>query len=371
MKKIEPPSYEQLYQWMCVDLLPQQEIADKFHCNKALVNRWCIMYGIKRTKEQIDIVKCKTNIKKFGVPYASQHEKFKEKSKKTCLEKYGVENVNKLQSTRDKIKKTNLGRYGVEHPSQNKEIQDKIKQNYLEKYGVESINSLDWKKEKYKQTCLEKYGCESALQNEEVKQRIKETNLKNLGVEYPMQSKEVLEKSKQSFLEHYGTTNISNAHIQKDTVFLLDDKKEFEKFLKNNPNKSIRDIANMLNVTYDTILKRLNNYDLRHLVLNFTTQAELDIQRLLLEHGIKTEKTRQIIPPYELDLYSPEYKIAIEYNGDYWHSEKFRDKEYHEMKTKLCEQKGIKLIHIWEHDWMDLNSRQDIINHLFTEFNIQ
>lgn len=54
----------------------------------------------------------------------------------------------------------------------------------------------------------------------------------------------------------------------------------------------------------------------------------------------------------ELDIYLPEYKLAIECNGDYWHSEKVgKDQNYHLNKTKLCQEKGIQLIHIFESSW--------------------
>jgi len=57
----------------------------------------------------------------------------------------------------------------------------------------------------------------------------------------------------------------------------------------------------------------------------------------------------------ELDLYFPDIKLAIEYNGIYWHSSKFKDKEYHINKTKICEENDIQLIHIFSNEWKDKN----------------
>ena len=68
--------------------------------------------------------------------------------------------------------------------------------------------------------------------------------------------------------------------------------------------------------------------------------------------------SRDIISPLELDLYYPEKKIAIEYNGDYWHSDLFKDKDYHYNKFKECLEKGIILVSIFESEW---NSKQDLI----------
>ena len=63
------------------------------------------------------------------------------------------------------------------------------------------------------------------------------------------------------------------------------------------------------------------------------------------------QSNRKIIKPYELDVYIPSLSLAFEYNGEYWHSEKFRDKDHRQHKTELCVLKNIKLIHIEEKDW--------------------
>ena len=58
----------------------------------------------------------------------------------------------------------------------------------------------------------------------------------------------------------------------------------------------------------------------------------------------------------ELDIYIPSLKIAIEYNGLYWHSELSKDKHYHKDKTKECSNKDIKLIHVFEDEWLNKNN---------------
>lgn len=54
---------------------------------------------------------------------------------------------------------------------------------------------------------------------------------------------------------------------------------------------------------------------------------------------------------YELDMHIPEKKIAIEFNGVYYHSEKFVAKNYHHDKYMVCKENDIQLIQIWEDDW--------------------
>lgn len=62
------------------------------------------------------------------------------------------------------------------------------------------------------------------------------------------------------------------------------------------------------------------------------------------------EKDRKILDGRELDIYIPEKKIAIEVNDLYWHCDEHKDKNYHINKTKECEKKGIRLIHIFDDD---------------------
>lgn len=66
---------------------------------------------------------------------------------------------------------------------------------------------------------------------------------------------------------------------------------------------------------------------------------------------------RDIIPPYEIDVYIPAKSIAIEFNGLYWHSESAgRGKDYHANKHRMCKDAGIQLITVWEDDWRDRRS---------------
>jgi DNA-directed RNA polymerase subunit RPC12/RpoP len=65
------------------------------------------------------------------------------------------------------------------------------------------------------------------------------------------------------------------------------------------------------------------------------------------------ENSRHIIPPKEIDIYLPDYNLAIEFNGLYYHSELFnKDKNYNLNKTNECKEKGIRLIHIFEDEWL-------------------
>lgn len=83
------------------------------------------------------------------------------------------------------------------------------------------------------------------------------------------------------------------------------------------------------------------------------SKAEDKVITHLTSLGLEVQQSdRSLINPLELDIVIPSKKIAIEYNGLRWHSEKFgKDKYYHKNKTDLCKAQGYRLIHIWEDDF--------------------
>ena len=99
----------------------------------------------------------------FGLP------SFQEKSKQTCLEKYGVENAIQSQLIKEKSKQTCLSKYGVEYGLQSSIIREKSKNTMLDKYGVEYPCQNPTIQEKNKQTCLENSGYDNPSKNPLIK----------------------------------------------------------------------------------------------------------------------------------------------------------------------------------------------------------
>lgn len=88
-----------------------------------------------------------------------------------------------------------------------------------------------------------------------------------------------------------------------------------------------------------------------------TSQAEKSIRELLLDIGVNMPSTyiSHGGRKYEIDMYSEELRVGIEFNGVYWHSEKFREREYHYNKSVAAAGNGIRLLHVWEDDWLFKN----------------
>lgn len=84
------------------------------------------------------------------------------------------------------------------------------------------------------------------------------------------------------------------------------------------------------------------------------TGAETDLVEYLETLEVAVERNdRKILGGLELDIVVPKSKVAIEFNGLYWHSDKFKDKMFHSRKTDAALGKGIQLIHVWEDEWRD------------------
>jgi len=83
-------------------------------------------------------------LNRYRMPYCEKCSiiKSNEKSKKTCLEKYGVDNAGKSDEIKDKINKILLDRFGG-HPKTTKEVQEKWVATCLEKYGGHPNQNLE------------------------------------------------------------------------------------------------------------------------------------------------------------------------------------------------------------------------------------
>ena len=84
-----------------------------------------------------------------------------------------------------------------------------------------------------------------------------------------------------------------------------------------------------------------------------TSHFELDIANYISSfyNGACIRNDRSVLNGKELDLYYPEKKIAIEFNGDYWHSDAHKPNDYHYNKFLSCYKQDIVLISIFETLW--------------------
>lgn len=85
---------------------------------------------------------------------------------------------------------------------------------------------------------------------------------------------------------------------------------------------------------------------------NQRSRGEDEIAEFLRQFTDVVSRDRTIIAPRELDIVLPEYKLAVEYNGLRWHSDKFPGaKNRHLEKSVAASAAGYRLIHIFEDEW--------------------
>ena len=246
------------------------------------------------------------------------------------------------------------------NPFQRPDIKEKIKQTNIEKYNVEYTFQRPDIKEKIKATNLERYGSEITFQSEEIKEKIKATNLERYNTEYALQNPKIKEKIKATNIERYGSENHNQKHIL--NFDNLNEEHIRLNFIKDNMFL-IEDAILYFNTSETKINKLKIEYNITE--SNLSTKPRLEDRINSLFDNAFITNTKSIIKPLELDLYSPEFKFAIEYDGLMFHSSGLSaysmftdtDKNYHLNKTLRCQEKGIILFHIFENEWLNESTR--------------
>ena len=126
--------------------------------------------------------------------------------------------------------------------------------------------------------------------------------------------------------------------------------------LNKNHGKSLLDIANDRNISIEH-LKKLFRETNTPIVLHSCNKSkgELEVKKLINSLGVEciSTKRKHNDKRFEIDCYAPQYKIGIEYCGEWWHSENNgTPKKYHQEKMLWCREQGIDLLTIFEHEWL-------------------
>lgn len=93
----------------------------------------------------------------------------------------------------------------------------------------------------------------------------------------------------------------------------------------------------------------------------FSSNAERELTGWLSSLTEVRANDRILLSGSEVDAYLPLQRVAIEFNGLYWHSERWMSPARHWEKTQMCAQAGVELIHVWEDDWRD---RKDVVKRM-------
>lgn len=289
----------------------------------------------------------------FGLKIISKQES-NQRRRETCLEKYGVDHISKLDSVINKKKETCLEKYGTEYCLQNKDVISKRRDTCLEKYGETTNLKTEETKIKIRKTCLEKYGVENATHHPLVCEKRKNTCLEKYGVDHPGKSSVIIEKrenkkreAKKIHIENILHDNGYELIDNFNSTRLYDDKGNYICWVKYN----IKHIE--CGRVFEQDLHLVKNIKCPH-CYPYQSSGELKLREIIKEitgSDVQLNSRNDIIPYKEIDIVIPELNVAFEYNGGFWHSmiQKNIFKNYHRNKTEECLKKDIKLYHVWEY----------------------
>ena len=151
-------------------------------------------------------------------------------------------------------------------------------------------------------------------------------------------------------------------------IDVLSSRENFIEYLKSVNSKSSREeIAKRLSITRTGLYEAAQRYGINlDEYINARNRTGSPEEKEVIDfikeiyNGDIICNTRKVIYPQELDIYIPEKKLAIEFNGTYWHSDIYKDKYYHQQKTLSCAKQGIQLLHIFEYEWEDADTKYKI-----------
>lgn len=296
-------------------------VCDKCSANQIIEKRLSVSQTKKSytesRKREILRTRKKTNLERYGeesyMCYGSNsfHNKM--------IERYGDPHY----SNREKTRKTNLERYGVEHNFQIPGHQEKAIKTKIIRYG----NASNY--EKTKLTNLKRYGLEHIGQVKRFQIQAtatKNSYIKSIEKEYNCTHQQKLFEKYGRGWKSLGLEKICmGGYVFIDNSYIELIKKYYEEGSHTNQytSKKEKELFQYIKSIYeDEILENVTN---------------------IVSNGNHRY--------YELDVYLPKLKLAFDFDGTYWHSDKFKDKFYHQRKTLACYNQDVQLVHIYEYMW--------------------
>jgi len=293
----------------------------------------CKMYGkISTCKKNTRFLSLNSGYSKFcDVKCMANCKQTRDKYKSTCLKKYNKDNFAKTKEFLKKSIATFQKHYQFSNPSKHPDVKEKVKNTNLRKRGVPSSFLDPEVKEKIKNSNIKIRNVENAMESIDTQLKCRDTYTKN----FIPKIQEFISNRKISFSNEKYVNAVTKRkwiclkcnHEFETTWFQIQQGKRCPKCYPPKIHRSSGEID-------------LSNY--------FKT---LDL--IIIENDrsiLRNEKNA--LKSKELDIFFPELKIAIEFNGIYFHSNKRNcPKNYHLNKTLKCNEKGIHLIHIFEDEW--------------------
>lgn len=323
---IEKISYEDFYNYYIKENHTINECMKYYDLCESNIIHLIKFYKIKKDRKNSSKLIAKTKLEKYG----SLGYNNREKAKSTILNKYGVENCAQIPESKEKRKSTIISKYGDLETFYSVR-DDKIKSKFQQLYGVDYASQIKNWNETLNKNMASKYG-----------------SIENFY----------------SYRGHKALKEKLNAEFES---LYWDKEKSLNYFNSLDKNLNCYELSEIFKVKINYIYQWIEKYNLQsyvNLKPSFRSSYEDEILKLFENFKVETN-TRNIFDDHkELDIYLPDLNLGIEFNGTYWHSSLFLNKRYHFEKSKMAQEKGIRLIHIYEYEWNDPLQKEKIISML-------
>lgn len=130
--------------------------------------------------------------------------------------------------------------------------------------------------------------------------------------------------------------------------------------IQSNNEITPGELGDILGVGISTILRTIHKFKLEKYIKIYQYSSEENELYETIKNmysGNIIRKDRNILKGKEIDIYIPDRRLAIEFNGNYWHSDYNKNKTYHQDKTIECIKQNIRLIHIFEYEYKDIQDK--------------
>jgi len=292
----------------------------------------CSEEGKKRYADSIQRNLKAKGIDDPSITHPSQLPWYKEKYRKTCMERYGADDYMRSEEGKERVRKIVRERYGVDNAMQCEDVAERSLKLSDGTYRVASP---------------------------ETKAKIK-SSFERFEGGHPMRDPKIKWKITQSNLAKYGVESPSQRHISERAIAILSDKESMEQMIEEHTFLS--NVADELGVSFSAVQRSAANLGIP--IKQTTSKSEDDLADLISGWGFDiVRNTREPLREYrrEVDIFIPEANLCVEFNGVYWHSEIYKARDYHQRKSLAAHESGLSMVHVWEDDWNDPVKREIII----------
>lgn len=307
---------------------------------------------------------------RYGVDNVFELDEVRERGRQTRVRRYGDADF----TNREQARETSLERYDEEHPMRDPDVSARMVRSQRERYGGVGLASQEIR-EKVRETNLKRHGAEVPQRTAAVKRKARETCERRHGGQ-GMASEALRGRIERTNLETYGHRVASKSERVRERISgskrggklrrLLSHPSFADRFEARFAAEDYEGVEGY--IEYPFLCKRCGEEFDDHLKYVTPRCPECDLAdqgsslleddlatRLMQRVGGGVRGDRSVLGGREIDVLFPDSGLAVEFDGLYWHGEARggKGKNYHLSKTLACAEAGIRLVHVFEDEWLN------------------